>query len=307
MTTPDNIAEIPISAFKNALSTEPSTVKLGAFLNSQRHKENIMALRQQSDVDIRNQLKKKLPAATISGTFTRRNIAGIHQYNGLVCMDFDGKENPTHTAVEMRNLLAGFDEVAYAALSVGGAGCFAIVPTNNTDPEQHGRVVDVLGKIFAQFNLIYDRTCKDVSRLRFVSYDPDAWWNPAPIVFDAIRVLKKMDEKAAEKPIRPPRSVVVRQPSTNDRTRRRVEDFIMVLEQSCRDITSNYDDWIHIGFALASEFGMEGAEYFHRISFFNPKYDRAECEKKYYNLMRSGRQVKIATFFKILKDQGITL
>jgi hypothetical protein len=301
------LSDTPISVFKNATSTEPTTVRLGAFLNSRRHADDILHLRQEENPDIRNVLKKSLPAATISGTFRRRNIAGIDQYNGLVCLDFDGKENPNHTAVEMRGILAGFDEVAYAALSVGGAGVFAIVPTNNTDPDRHNAVVDILGTIFKQFDLTYDRACKDVSRLRFVSYDPDAWWNPEPCLFDAVKVLTAMDQKAAEKPIRPPRTMVVRQPANNDSNRRKVEDFIQVLEQSCRDVTSNYDDWINLGFALASEFGMEGAEYFHRISFFNPKYDRAECEKKYLNLMRSGRSVKIGTFFKILKDNDITL
>lgn len=300
------LSDLPISVFKNATSTEPATVKLGAFLTSKRHKDDILLLRSETNIDIKNQLKKTLPAATISGTFKRRNIAGIDQYNGLICLDFDGKENPNYTAVQMRNMLAGFEEVAFAALSVGGAGVFAIVPTNNTDPEQHSRVVEVLGTIFKSFDLQYDRACKDVSRLRFVSYDPEAWWNPEPTVFDAVKVLESINQKT-ERPIRPPRTMVVRHPSNNDSNRRKVEDYIQVIEQSCRDITTNYDDWIHLGFALASEFGMDGAEYFHRISFFNPKYDRAECEKKFLNLMRSGRSVKIGTFFKILKNNGITI
>jgi hypothetical protein len=90
-------------------------------------------------------------------------------------------------------------------------------------------------------------------------------------------------------------------------TRSKVEAYIQALEGSCRDVTENYDDWLKIGFALASEFGTEGEGYFQRVSQFNPKYNPQDASKKFENALKNGKSVKIASFFKILHDQNIRL
>jgi len=295
---------INISVFKSATSTEPATVALATFLTSVRHVEKILALRAESEKKKRDELKKSLPAATISGTFIRRAAGHIKSYNGLVCLDFDAGDNPSLTPEQMKHILKAFPEVAYAAVSVGGAGVFAIIPTNNQDPTRHAAVVDLLGAATKAHGLIYDRACKDVSRLRFVSYDPKAYWNQNPQLFDTEFLFQMQQQNH-----RPPRAVVFRQPKneqTSD-TRSRVEAYIEALEGSCRDVTENYDDWLKMAFALASEFGPDGESYFQRISQFNPKYDPQDATKKYDNALKNGRRVKIGTFFKILHDQNIRL
>lgn len=300
------LQNIEISAFKSATSTEPTTVLLSAFLTSTRHRDKILALRAESEKKKRDELKKTLPAATISGTFIRRSAGQIQSYNGLVCLDFDGADNPAVTPAEMKYMLSAFPEVAYAAVSVGGAGVFAIVPTTNRDPTRHAAVVDLLGLATKSHGLIYDRACKDVSRLRFVSYDPDAFWNKAPKEFDT-NFLFELQQPPTN--FRPPRAMVFRQPPekpAND-TRSKVEAYVQALEGSCRDVTENYDDWLKIGFALASEFGNGGEDLFHRVSQFNPKYNPQDAAKKYENALKNGKSVKIGTFFKILHDQNIRL
>lgn len=294
----------PISAFKSATSTEPATVTLGTWLYSKRHMEQIKRIREETNDEEKSRLKRSLPAATISGTFTKRSREGLAHYNGLVCLDFDRSENPHLTGLEMRSLLSEFEEVAYAALSVSGKGCYAIIQTDNTDPDFHPEVVDFLGGLFKTEGLIYDRACKDVCRLRFISFDPEAYINPSPVVFKCAPI---KCSQTVQKILPPPRPIRVKTTSTNSRVETRVQDFIQVLENSCRDITSNYDDWIRIGFALANEFGLGGEEYYQRISYFHPKYNRQECSKKYLNLVRTGSSIKIATFFKIMQSHGITL
>lgn len=301
------LERINISVFKSATSTEPSTVALATFLTSVRHRDKIIALRAESEKKKRDELKKTLPAATISGTFIRRSAGQIETYNGLVCLDFDAADN-TMSALEMKSILATFPEVAYAATSVGGGGVFAIIPTTNKDPTSHAAVVDLLGMATKQHGLNYDRSCKDVSRLRFVSYDPEAYWNQSPKMFDTDLLFSI---PKAPQNMRPPRAMVFRQPKNKDvdgpDTRTKVEAYIHALEGSCRDITDNYDDWLKIGFALANEFGTEGENYFHRVSQFNPKYNPQDATKKYENALKNGKSVKIGTFFKILHDQNIRL
>lgn len=312
-----DIFTTPISAFKSATATVPATVTMRQFLFSQKHREQIISLRAEAEKKRRDELKKQLPAATISGTFTKRAAGNIETYNGLVCLDFDAADNPGKSPADMKALLATFDEVAYAATSVGGQGVFCIIPTTNTDPTAHASVVDMLGYVLAAQGLTYDRACKDVSRLRFVSYDPEAYTNPTPSTFDAVALLaiqRQPDES------RPPRPLVLRQearvtPSIRgrgqeggvDRTRERVEALISAVEHSRTDLTGHYDDWIRIGFAIAAHFGMDGEGYYQRLSQFHEKYDHHETEKKYADFVRNGRRIKIGTFFKILETKGFSL
>jgi len=280
-------------------------VKLGAFLDSKRHRAAIDKVRTAASKEEKDSLKKDLPCATISGTFSVRNMAGIVEYNGLVCLDFDAKENPGHTADSMKAILAEFEEVFYAGKSVSGAGVYAIVPTNNTDITCHARVVDVLGELFNGEGLVYDRACKDVSRLRIISYDDKPVVNQTPAVFDAARFLPAM----AQQVDRPPRPIFAPRSAAggDDKTRERVERYISEAMATAQDVTNDYEDWYKIGLALASEFGITGEPYFQQISSLSSKYNQAECAKKYYSLCQKGSKVKIGTFFHILKNQGITI
>lgn len=296
-----------ISVFRTARSTEPVTSRLGAFLASKRWRDKVLALRTIEDKKARDEAKKELPAATISGVFSRRAAAGLEQYNGLVCLDFDAKENPGRTAEEMRDILREFDEVAYAGLSVSGQGVFAIIATNNTDPDAHAQVVDLLGAVMATYDLYYDRACKDVCRLRFVSYDPQGYWNATPKLFDAAALLPAM--RTAEEPARRPRPVIIHKaPGTHSSTtEKKVLGYIEAIEARSLDITTNYEDWMRAGMALANEFGPMGENYFQRISQFHPKYNPTETAKKYADFVRNTSRVHIGTFFTICNSHGVRL
>ena len=90
-----------------------------------------------------------------------------------------------------------------------------------------------------------------------------------------------------------------------------IDSVISQIEESGVDITSSYDNWVRIGFALANTFGDEGRDYFHRVSRFYPTYDHDDCNQKYSDLLAStqnnseDRQVTIATFFEICREQGV--
>lgn len=299
------ITDTPISVFRSAQSTEPATTRLGLFLDSKKWRDRVLNVRAVSDKKERDQLKKALPAATISGVFHRRAAAAIEQYNGLVCMDFDAGDNPGKTPAEMRATLREFDEVAYAGLSVSGQGVFAVIATNNTDPAAHAAVVDLLGSVLAQFDLFYDRACKDVCRLRFVSYDPEAYWNATPAQFDAAGLLKATP---ADDPGRRPRPVIMpRHTDAGSTTEKKVQKYLDAIEAGSIDITANYEDWMRLGMALANEFGSGGESYFQRLSQYHPKYDPREVEKKFNDFVKNTSRVHIGTFFKICNDHNIRL
>lgn len=301
------VLDTPISLFRSAKSTDPVTGTLRQFLFSKKHEESIAAIRLCEDKTQRDQLKKNLPAATISGTFSARNINGLTQYNGLICMDFDGKDNPDQTPWEMKTTLSGIDEVVYAGLSVSGTGVFAVIATDNQDPTKHGVLVDYIGGLLTKAGLFYDRSCKDVCRLRFVSSDAGAYVNPDAPLFPAQEVLA---QREAQEIARPPRPIKVRryEPETNQTSYKKVEALVEKIEERRTDITSDYSEWVYVAFALANELGPEGEELFQRISQYNPKYNPQETGKKYQNaLQTTGGRVKIGTFFAIATKHGIRL
>mgnify|MGYP003496282833 FL=1 len=83
------------------------------------------------------------------------------------------------------------------------------------------------------------------------------------------------------------------------------------VERCCRiiadrgiDITATYDDWFHVGAALAS-LGERGRRLFHLVSSQNAKYKAGETDKKFDNLLRNVSSINIGTFFHICSQYGI--
>lgn len=87
-----------------------------------------------------------------------------------------------------------------------------------------------------------------------------------------------------------------------------VEEIISRIEARQIDITSAYNDWRDIGFALSTEFGESGRAYFHRISRYYPNYSVSECDVQYDKCMKStGSGVTLKTFFRLAKSAGINI
>ncbi len=88
----------------------------------------------------------------------------------------------------------------------------------------------------------------------------------------------------------------------------RVEALIAQLKASHTDITAGYNEWLKVGFAIASEFGESGRRYFHDICAIYSGYDATECDKKYDECLKtdSGR-TSISTIFYLAEQQGVKL
>ncbi len=145
--------------------------------------KQIKAVRKAANPEDRAKLKNALPAVTLSGNFTRRNVAGLIGHSGYVCIDIDDKHNPDITDwPALRDDLANIPEVYFSALSVSGRGVFLIIPISN--PERHVDHFQALEIAFKKaYGITIDKSCKDVSRLRFVSSDGHATINENAIVY----------------------------------------------------------------------------------------------------------------------------
>jgi len=293
-----NIFDKQISVFTNAFHTSPDGVyPIHNFLNPpEQVRLSVQSVRDEQEKTVRNDLKKYLPAATISGVFSSRSLRGLIEYNGIICLDFDQADNPDWTPETIKEHLAAIPEIAYAGTSCSGGGVFALIQTNNTNPALHGRIVDFLRACFLQDGLQIDVACKDVCRLRFVSYDPDPLINPMPEVYDAVAYIERANRNATQ-----PRPA-----SGQHNAGIRLEKYVECLEGRRVDITNAYEKWVLVGLALASELGTAGETIFQRVSQFHPKYDPVATAKKYAELCRSGSgRVTIATFYKFCHENGI--
>ena len=133
--------------------------------------------------------KKKLPGFTVSGTFKLRNKARLLQHSGFLCLDIDAKTNPGVDLAAARQKVEA-DSYTYACFtSVGGVGWASVIPVPGDDHEGSFRALS------AHYQQVYglnvDQACSDVSRLRFVSYDPALYLNEQAATFD-----KSMPEPA---------------------------------------------------------------------------------------------------------------
>lgn len=113
--------------------------------------------------------KKALPAFTVSGTFDIRRDSGLIKHSGLVAIDIDDLAD-----VKKASEIVKTDPYIFASfVSAGGHGLCLIC---KVDPEQHKGKKDVLFEKFKEYfeqrhDIEIDKL-QDISRLRFVSYDP---------------------------------------------------------------------------------------------------------------------------------------
>ena len=259
-------------------------VRDGAYLNPIKAFQNSAALSK----DQRADLKIQIPAVTISGTFKESvKNANLLTHSGLICIDFDAVENVGQLKQELSK-----DPYTFAALlSASGNGLAAIV---RIEADRHLDAFNGLKTYyFRNYGQLIDASCKNVSRLRFLSVDPALFTNPSSKVFK-------------EYPKAPTKQKVLNTVLTGN-------EFEELLERICRgsyDLTEGvYANYLTLGFALAAEFGEKGREYFHAVAAQNTKYDPAKADKQFTYCLRDTGQNKvgIATFYYYAKQAGVEL
>ena len=293
----DSIFDRKISWFMGMRDLEPKDTTLGEFLaKGVEYREQIGKLRSCRNADERKFLKSQLPQATICGVFSgSRKAANMVEHSGLICVDIDAKENPGFDDFEhlKENVLSQIEEVAYAAHSVGGKGYYVIIKL--AYPGRHLQQFRALKKDFAKYGITIDGACSDVSRLRCLSHDEE------PFINESAPLYKGIEEE-------PKRIVHSFRPfnynGRADDTDERVYMACMEIKSRHIDMTTVYDDWVNIGFSLAS-LGESGREYFHIVSGQNAKYTERETDRKFDGFLRGNGRIGIGTFFHYCKQFGV--
>lgn len=168
--------------FKSVKNTKPETTQslLSVLeeIRSDKYKSQIEEIRKQENPS-KTPLKDKLPVFTPTGIFNYRSMAGLEEYNGLICLDIDGVSNPEDLKERCKNL--GWVYAAFVTPS--GQGLKVMVKTNATKETYKMTELLVADAFNEATGCSRDNHCKDIARIQFVSYDPNIYINENSITF----------------------------------------------------------------------------------------------------------------------------
>tara|TARA_R110002020_G_scaffold22078_4_gene74721 strand:+ start:1266 stop:3659 length:2394 start_codon:yes stop_codon:yes gene_type:complete len=175
-----------VTIFRNIVETAtPFHKDVGVVLQrikSGATKELVKSIRREKNKSDRNELKKNLPAICFSGIFNKRNDTSLMQHSGLICLDFDGypknKEMLSH-----KEKLSKDRYVRSVFVSPSGNGLKVLIKVP-ADPDNHVNYFNALKKHFD--SPYFDKTCKNVSRVCYESFDPMIYINENSSLWDKI-------------------------------------------------------------------------------------------------------------------------
>lgn len=229
--------------------------------------------------------KNELAYVTISGSFKKRNNLGLDKHSGYLAIDIDKLGTKL---LGLKEDLSN-DPLFHAVfISCGGNGLCGIVKIN---PKAHLESFYFMSEhLFEKYDINIDDKCKDVSRPRYVSYDPDIYIN-------------ENSQLAPVKPLPKRKEDRIHNYLFMDSDFQEIIDEIVNREL---DLTGDYKDWLYCGFALAEHFGENGREYFQALSQFNHNYTHGKTDAKYSHLLntKSG-DITIDWFYQFIQKNGI--
>ena len=158
-----------VSVYSHCRKNTPvCTLTIGAILETFRtggkSKELIETVRSETDKDKRGELKQELHAIVFSSEPQAERKADACTQNGILCLDFDGILQAE--IEEAKEKIMAVPYVFCVGLSVSGTGVFALVHY-----EKPADLKTLLSAMQADFSYELDKSCSDVSRLRFVTLD----------------------------------------------------------------------------------------------------------------------------------------
>jgi predicted P-loop ATPase len=279
-----------ISSYKNVHDKQDIDIEINTFLEGiQTGKWQDIALdvRNAPNKEIKDLKKKSAPVVTISGSFSERKADGLRKHSGYIAIDIDNLDDPAETKKRI-----GSDTYIYSAfISISGKGLCLIIKIDGT------RHLDAFNAIAAylynEYQLIVDQSGKDVSRARFVSYDPFLLLNTKSTTFKKYLPKKKEYKQA--------KVVVIK------------SDFDSIIDQMDKkglNLCEDYSEWIRIAYALVSEFGEEGRDHFHTLSSHSSKYNSIDCDAQYTACLNNhneskGKKSSIGTIYFHAKQNAI--
>lgn len=301
-----------VSVYDGVKDNTGRPMTLEGFLSlADQCRPTIDRIRQTADKDARRAAKASLPCATLAGVFApHRNASMLTNPSNLICIDVDDGDSPWYDYPDLVRYIGEiaedpqeaaarhlFASLLYADLSVSGRGIFCVhrLPPNTDYSKAYA---DLSREYFDVLRINPDPQCKDVTRLRFISYGRPLI-NETAVEYRPLPTIPRNAPWPAYQPT----------PMQRPKQRDTVGDVYTLcgrIAQRHVDLTQCYGDWVRIGMSLAT-LGEAGREAYHLISSQYSKYTRKETDRKFDNLLKTSHNIDISTFFYICKQNNITL
>jgi len=281
-----------ISHYKNVHDKQDVDIEIDSFLEgvqTGKWQDIALEVRNAPNKEIKDLIKKKAPLVTISGSFAERKVEGLRKHSNFIAIDIDNLDDPAETKKRI-----GADPYIYAAfISISGQGLCLIIKIDGT------RHLDAFNAIAAylynEYQLIVDQSGKDVSRARFVSYDPFLLINKKSATFKKYLPKKKEPKH--------PKVMVIKTD---------FDAMIKQMDEKGINLCEDYSDWVRICYAIVSEFQEHGREYFHTLSSHSSKYNSIDCDSQFDACLKNhsetkGKKSTIGTIYFHAKQNGIDI
>jgi len=175
-----------VSVFKNLFKSKdvPYLVDLDKII--QRIKvgksiDIIEKVRKASNKKEADEIKQDLPCILFAGQFSERNGNSLVKHCGLMCVDFDKYEND-EVMLQHRRLLERNPHFILLFTSPSGNGIKGVVRIPEATKETHPKYFTAFQK---EFDFDYwDKSCSNVDRVCYESYDPDIYINLEATIFE---------------------------------------------------------------------------------------------------------------------------
>lgn len=179
-----------VSIFQNFVQwiEDKSLIEIIKSIQGEQYKEKVETIRtlitegKEKEAD---KLKKKLLAFTPSGTFQDGRKANLlNEYSGYVILDID-----KITELQIISLLQKVALIPHtfaAFISPSGNGIKIIIAVSSTGKQHKIAFAQVAAYYGTELQITLDPSGKDVSRLCFMSYDPNCYININATTFDVV-------------------------------------------------------------------------------------------------------------------------
>lgn len=284
-------------------------ITLGGWLGecSEKCRPMIEKIREVSLVDdekSKSMKKQLLPLVSVTGYFDDRRLTGREKYyNPVIAIDIDSKDNPKAEDWEIvKSTFMMLPYVFYASLSARGNGVFLLVAWDTS--KDFLKVWKNLERDFYNMGAKIDPACKDITRLRFISYDKNAmvkdgevelYGNDDPIDGEYEICAQEKDYSFLGNDIKKSKNSYV--------------DAELIVKAIYKLIeigyhAKDYNEWLKDGFRIAT-LGESGRELFRMISRHSPSYrnDR-DVDHKYDNCLKTTIYTtsSLSYYYKLLKS-----
>ncbi|WP_366182994.1 DUF3987 domain-containing protein [Flavobacterium ovatum] len=256
-------------------------------IKSNKYEGEINAIRfamHSEKLEMADKLKSELVAFTASGTFGKqRKKEFLVSYSQIVNLDFD--HIPVEDLSSLITKINGCELTLASFVSPRGEGLKVFIKINS-NAEKHTIAYSQVANYYQNLTgFDFDPKCKDISRLCFVSHDPNLFINENATIFE-VQEESKSEEKIKTKP----KPIQVTQFLSTDE---KLDNCLKFTEQKAQYHNGNRNNFIYL---LASNANRNGIHQEDTLDYCITNFDLSESEIK--TTVQSVYKNQIADFAK---------